>query len=686
MADYKLPADVMDVLQRSTIEGNTLRLPEGQLERDLYNRVNKALANAGGHWNRGAKGHVFSGDPRPKLGLMLESGVAVDEQKKYQAFYTPEKLAYQVAGLAMVRGHVVLEPSAGQGALIDACLGHEAEAVHAIELNPENKELLVEKCDAEADGPGQVAIGDFLEMEPDWFARWSGGKSPGLYTRIVMNPPFTRNQDIRHVEHALKWLAPGGILVAIMLDNPDRLPFQALTQDLDRRIADGLCYSFIKVPGGTFKDTDVRTLILKVKAPVAVAVTPPSPATPPARTPACLRETALETVTGIPPEPTATIEPTSDTVTMKLTIPRKALVAALAAVKPASAPNGTLPILANVLLVANEKSVTLTASDADLNLRQRVALPLPVSDPGKTTVRAGLLYDIARQASGEAVNLRLVRNALHVECGTLNFKLATLDPDDFPPMSRVKDPVEFALPEAMLHAMLARTAFAQSSDTTRMVFCGSVISLNGQLTVAACDGRRLGLITAPPPAKVKAELILPAKTVRELLRLLNPDEKGEGEVQVSANKNIVQFAFGDTVILSKLIEGDYPDVKKIIPEGKQPVATLQRLDLLQAVNLVTLVADWVELKFAGKSLHISSSQVVGEKKDLFGEASDSLLVDCSRPATIILGTRYLLDALNATDAEELQFFEDSGVAMLKAANEQDWLAVIAGRSDEPEAK
>lgn len=378
---------------------------------------------------------------------------------------------------------------------------------------------------------------------------------------------------------------------------------------------------------------------------------------------------------------------------MKLIISRTELVRALAAVKAAASPNANAPVLANVLLVANEKSLTLTGSDLDLFLRRKV--DANVTDAASTTavnkitVRAGLLHDIARAGDGEHVSLNLVRSTLHVECGTVKFQLNTIDAEEYPPMPRVKDATEFALTESALHSMLARTVFACGSNEERFVLNGSLIQLNGKLNVAACDGRRVGVVTVDSPSKEKLTLVVPAKAVRELLRLLNPsaeeDEKAPArQVQVSAAKNLVQFTFGDTILLTKLIEGDFPNFWKIVPQDDTPVASLARVDLLRSCERIALVADGVKLEFTKSSLTISSSRAAGAAKDVFGDASDSLLCAASKEATITLGTRYLREALNASSAEELQFFVAGNVAMLKSPTE-NWLAVIAGMTNEKPA-
>lgn len=242
MANVTLTNEVRDVLERAEVSGNVLVLPEVQLDRELYEAVNKALTNAGGKWKRGI-GHVFTSDVAPKLAAMLGTGVSVDEKKRDQAFFTSRALADRVAARADVAGEHVLEPSAGNGALADACMRAGALSVSCFETNMAHMDALRGK-------EYNVIWDDFLKFSPDKNA---------LYSRIVMNPPFTKNQDIAHVRHALKWLAPGGILVAIMLDNTTRKGFAALEEEYDPGIED--------VERGAFKEsgTDVRTIIVKIE-------------------------------------------------------------------------------------------------------------------------------------------------------------------------------------------------------------------------------------------------------------------------------------------------------------------------------------------------------------------------------------------------------------------------------------
>lgn len=231
MAHAKLTPEVTDILNRSNITGNVLILPPGQLKRKLYESVNAALVNAGGKWNRSAKGHVFASDPRAKLGLMLETGVSEDTKKTNQAFYTPAALARRVVLMASVEGKRVLEPSAGEGALADACREAGAEQVVCVELAGESCKVLKSK--------GYIAIkDDFLSISPvNYFS-----------DRVVMNPPFSNRQDLKHVRHAMKFLKPGGRLVAIMQGN-------RTVNDIRKFVGDEVSILIERLDAGEFKES-----------------------------------------------------------------------------------------------------------------------------------------------------------------------------------------------------------------------------------------------------------------------------------------------------------------------------------------------------------------------------------------------------------------------------------------------
>lgn len=247
----KITPEIEKIIRASKIDGTSLILPPS-LDSKVYKNVNEVLENAGGKWNRKAKAHIFPGDPIDLLLPKLEKGEIVDQKKLYQSYYTPQEVAEYVIDLTDVEGFSVLEPSGGDGALIKAAMKAGALAVDTIELNPE-LEATLSKLDA-----GRVLIGDFMDLKPN-------DKIAFLpqYERIIMNPPYTKNQDVAHVLHAVRFLKPDGELVAIMLGNPDRSVFKKLTNKLDVL---GWKHRLEQLPTASFKysGTMVNTMVLIV--------------------------------------------------------------------------------------------------------------------------------------------------------------------------------------------------------------------------------------------------------------------------------------------------------------------------------------------------------------------------------------------------------------------------------------
>ena len=366
---------------------------------------------------------------------------------------------------------------------------------------------------------------------------------------------------------------------------------------------------------------------------------------------------------------------------MKLSIKRTDLLDALGIVKPAA--RGTLEILRNVLVTANEKSVTLACADLDVFLRCRANAS--VSAKGEVTVRAALLHGIASTGVAEDVFLEAKGGKLHATCGTGKFVLATLEAKDFPAFPRIKDPIELALDDASLRAMLAAVSFASSDDSTRFCLNGVLLQVLGEqgVNLVATDGRRAALINGESPIAKKFDRIIPDYAVRELLRLLGSDEDKPARCEVVVGNSLIQFNFGEVTMLAKLIDGTFPDYRKIMPDDKSPVATVDRAALLAAVERVTLVADAATLAFGKAALEIQSHH--SKAKDKFGDASDRLLVPASREVKCTLAAQYLCDALKATSEASLEFFHDSrGIVMFKTGPgaARPWRAVIASLPDD----
>lgn len=223
-----------------------------QLERQLYVEVDKALRTIGGQWTRKARAHIFHGDPRDALDQILADGGFRDVKQELEQFFTPAPLARQLVEMADVEGMAVLEPSAGEGAIVAECLRQGAKSVRSFDISERCCQALARlpyfrgsHCPA---GPT-----DFLLVEPK------------PYDRVVMNPPFSRQKDIEHVEHALRFLQPRGLLVAVMSAGVEFRQDRRATAFRARVTAAG--GTIERLPEGSFKasGTSVNTVVVRMR-------------------------------------------------------------------------------------------------------------------------------------------------------------------------------------------------------------------------------------------------------------------------------------------------------------------------------------------------------------------------------------------------------------------------------------
>lgn len=269
----KFDDEVMAVLRGMHVNGNVAHLTAGQLERALYERVDKALKALGGKWNRKAGGHLFGEDPRPLLGQAIDAGEVVDVKKSLGQFYTPADIASRMVDEAYLKpGLRILEPSCGDGRIIRAIAAAFPGWPADVAMKLQGFELdmkTVDKLRQEITCPAiHIVRADFLNMD---------AKRYGLFDRVLMNPPFNDGADVKHLEHALTFLKPGGVLVAICATGPKQAAFH---QWLETHPDTDTCW-WQDLPEGTFKaeGTNVRTAMMMVRTCEVITATmaPPIP-------------------------------------------------------------------------------------------------------------------------------------------------------------------------------------------------------------------------------------------------------------------------------------------------------------------------------------------------------------------------------------------------------------------------
>jgi len=241
--------EVQQVLNDLTIDGKIVRLPEGQLDRKLYEGVKKALEGIGGKWKGGkTQGFEFAHDPSELIGK-LQGGDRVHLKKEFQFFPTPKAVATTLCRFAEVeKANRILEPSAGQGAIVDAIrLLNQSARIDCYELMEQNQDILSKRVHLNLVGD------DFLKARPQ-----------PIYNCIVANPPFTKNQDIDHVRHMHAFLAPGGKLSSVMSKH---FTFSEGKKETEfRDWLEEVGADIVTLPAGTFKEsgTMIETVIVTI--------------------------------------------------------------------------------------------------------------------------------------------------------------------------------------------------------------------------------------------------------------------------------------------------------------------------------------------------------------------------------------------------------------------------------------
>ena len=330
---------------------------------------------------------------------------------------------------------------------------------------------------------------------------------------------------------------------------------------------------------------------------------------------------------------------------MKLTIAQPQLLKSLQVVERAVNDRSTLPILSNVLLQTTSNELILTATDLDVGIQCRFPLPQG-AEQGAVTLPARKLTTIIRELPDDTVTLEAKKSqAATVTCGTSSFRIPGLPAEDFPVLPESTATEGFTISQAQLKQLLVRTAYAMSMEETRFILNGALWNIHkGVLTIVATDGRRLAVASAAVGGgKGGLVCVIPAKTIRELTRLLQEDDPQE--VSVAALKdNQVTFRFGGTIVMTRLIDGQFPPYEKVVPAPTKRTLTVNRQTLLTAVRRASLMTT-------------ATSQAV-----VFELAKDRLVVSKDSPE---LGS-----------AREELAVAYAGDAMQVAFNPEFWLDVL----------
>jgi DNA polymerase III subunit beta len=312
----------------------------------------------------------------------------------------------------------------------------------------------------------------------------------------------------------------------------------------------------------------------------------------------------------------------------------------------------TLPILANILVRKDGERVSFTATDLEIQIQTSADIGAG-KDAAATTIAARKLVDILRALPESDVALSLSNKKMAIASGKSRFNLQTLAAEEFPTIAQAEFTADFTLPASTFKYLLSMVHFAMAQQDIRYYLNGMLLVVDGATVRAvATDGHRLALCEVTKDgASSKIEAIIPRKTVLELSRLL-PDSDDPVRVQMAANQ--VKFSFGDIELVSKLVEGKFPDYQRVLPAANTKVFAIGREDLMHALQRAAILTTdkfkGVRMVLATGSLKITSTNADQE------DAQDELEIDYTGDGLDIgFNVNYLMDVLANLKNEQIRF-------------------------------
>ena len=335
---------------------------------------------------------------------------------------------------------------------------------------------------------------------------------------------------------------------------------------------------------------------------------------------------------------------------MKLQVTQENLNRALGSVARVANSRGTLPILANVLIKTSNNRLSISATNLDIAITHYIGAK--VSEEGSITVPARLMQDFISNLPSGIITLDLSDTKLNVTTDKYQSVVNGIMADDFPVMPAITKGKKWSISGKEFKKSLQQVVLAASSDETRPVLTGVLFNtFEDSLFIAATDSYRLAEKRLTK-TKEEVDLLIPASSMQDLLRILGDNEE---EVTVTHDEQQVLFQVGDIELVTRLIDGKYPDYRKLIPEKFATEAVLQRSDLVNVTKVSSLFAresaGSVTIDVSEEEQSLSIRSVASQ----LGENTATATAKVTGSGSITLNSRYLLDALGALSGDQVSF-------------------------------
>ncbi|MDB5183194.1 MAG: dnaN [Candidatus Saccharibacteria bacterium] len=335
---------------------------------------------------------------------------------------------------------------------------------------------------------------------------------------------------------------------------------------------------------------------------------------------------------------------------MKLQVTQENLSKALSTVARVANTRNTLPILGNVLLKTVDNRLSVSATNLDIAITHYIGSK--VSEEGAITVPARLMQDFVSSLPSGVIDLELDENKLHIATDQYKSTINGVSAEDFPVMPAITGGTSWQISTSVFKKGLQQTVLAASTDEARPVLTGVFLhSFDGDLHMVATDSYRLAEKTLQK-SKSDTSLLVPGSALQDMLRILGDTEE---QVMITHDEQQVLFQVGEVELVSRLIEGAYPDYRKLIPKSFEVTATLSKADFTNITKVSSLFAresaGSVTIKIDEAAKQVSIRSVASQ----LGENTASATAEVTGSGEVTLNSRYLLDALHVFNGDKITF-------------------------------
>ncbi|MCH5304285.1 MAG: DNA polymerase III subunit beta [Ruminococcus sp.] len=345
---------------------------------------------------------------------------------------------------------------------------------------------------------------------------------------------------------------------------------------------------------------------------------------------------------------------------MKITFIKDDLVDAISKVSSSVATKADVPALTGILLTAKDKVLTLTGYDLEIGVKATIT-DVIIQEEGDIVISAKLLNDLVKKAKDFRVTLVTDKKfGITVTSGKSKFKLIGMSPNEYPSLPSVEEEESFILDGKTIKGIVSETAYANSSDTTKPIYTGSLFQIeNKTLTVVAVDGYRMAIVTEPVSEEINTSLVIPGKSLKTLVRLISD----KNTVRFSAGKRFISFSIENYTVYSRIIEGTFLDYKQTIPKECKTTVTMKTNELTEAIERLSLVVANEKVKSPVRVFVSEKGILKLNQKTSMADGEDELEVKVEgENVEIGFNNQFLLDALKSIESDEIKLSFNGSLA------------------------